>query len=137
MANRRALRSGAGRAVTRPSPADACLILVLAVTIGSLYGRYWSPAAGPPTHAIVRAEKAPALRVPLHVDARFTVAGRLGNSELEVRDGRIRFVTSPCRRKVCLRSGWMHAAHDATACLPNRITLSLDSPQRQFDGISQ
>lgn len=123
--------------MSRPSPADIALILILATAIGALYAQYWSPAAGPPTHALVRAEQQPPLRVPLHVDARFTVHGRQGASHFEVRDGRIRFVASACRRKVCIRSGWMQAAHDATACLPNRVSLSLESAKTHFDGISQ
>ncbi len=121
----------------KTTPADVALIIGLALIIGTLYARYWSPNAAPPTHALIRVDDAPARRVPLHVNDRIVVTGRLGDSVLEVRDGRIRFASSPCRRKVCIRSGWMHDAHDATACLPNRVTLSLAAADPHYDGVSQ
>ncbi|WP_348675640.1 NusG domain II-containing protein [uncultured Abyssibacter sp.] len=121
----------------RPTPADVVLIAVLALVIGGLYARFWAPTAAAPTHALVKVDDAEPLRIPLHVDDRLVVTGRLGDSELEVSRGRIRFLRSPCRHKVCIRSGWLHDAHDATACLPNRVSVSMAASDPRYDGISQ
>ncbi|MEM1485777.1 NusG domain II-containing protein [Oscillospiraceae bacterium PP1C4] len=43
------------------------------------------------------------------------------------KDGSIRFETSDCPDKVCIRAGKLVHAGDSAACLPNRIVLKIVS----------
>ena len=46
-------------------------------------------------------------------------------SAAPVEPGRLRFVESPCRNRVCIHRGWLNTAGDSSACLPNRVSVSL------------
>lgn len=72
----------------------------------------------------------------LQPDRMLHVAGRLGDSIIEVRNGRTRFVRSPCTTKVCVHSGWLTSAGEFAACLPNRISLTLVGQDPRFDAIN-
>lgn len=66
----------------------------------------------------------------LHVD------GPLGETVIEVRDGRVRVVASPCTAKLCIRAGWLDSAGAATACVPNRVSIALLGRDPRFDAIN-
>lgn len=61
--------------------------------------------------------------VPLQRNQSYRVDGYLGVSEIEVRDGRIRFLSSPCPGKQCVTSGWASRGGEFVACVPNRVSL--------------
>jgi hypothetical protein len=69
-------------------------------------------------------------------NAQINVAGKLGRSVIEVRDGKVRFTSSPCSGKVCILSGWHQHSGDHIVCLPNRVSISLLAEQDRFDGIN-
>lgn len=114
--------------------ADKMLLLLLLFGIGVLFRLHWLP----PSPANQVAVTGPQGR---HVHAldetrRFSVAGALGDSELHIDNGRVRFVASPCRHKICVRSGWHQRAGAVAACVPNRISLVLLGQQGDLDAIS-
>ena len=47
----------------------------------------------------------------------------LPNVKFQVRDGGIAFVKSDCPDQICVRSGFLHRAGQAAACLPNRVSI--------------
>ena len=61
----------------------------------------------------------------LNRDQSLVVAGRLGETEIEVRDGRVRVVRSPGPYKICIKRGWISRPGEALICLPNRITVEI------------
>ena len=54
---------------------------------------------------------------------RFTVEGSRGPSTLEVKDGRVRMVSSDCRDKICIGMGWTETSGRSIVCLPNRVVI--------------
>lgn len=64
-------------------------------------------------------------QAPLSRDAIYHVPGTLGVSEIEIRDGRVRFVSSPCTGKQCVHSGWAKRGGEFIACLPNRVSVTV------------
>lgn len=72
----------------------------------------------------------------LRQDTSLTIHGPLGDSVLEVRGGRVRFVASPCRGKQCVHSGWLSRVGDFAACLPNRVSVTLLGDTVTYDGVS-
>ena len=118
------------------TPADWIILLggaALAVTLAVLA---WRPA-GAPRVAEIYAGGELARTVSLNRETRVAVAGPLGETRIEFRDGRARFVASPCRNKLCIRSGWLEDRGDSAACLPNRVSLVLTGPgEPRYDAIN-
>ena len=62
----------------------------------------------------------------------YTVAGPLGNTSFEIKDGRVRITDSPCPNKTCVNQGW----HSPLVCLPNNVIITLEA-QGEFDAIAE
>ncbi len=112
------------------------LVLLLAIALlPVLYTKYWG-AGGPADRARIAANGQAPLEIPLSRNQQLHIHGPLGDSVLEVKDGRARFLSSPCPGQQCVHSGWLARAGDLAACLPNGITLSLQGARPRFDSIN-
>lgn len=112
------------------------MIALVCALLGGLYARFWT---APQTAAAfeVRYGTGVVGRYALNENRHLRIKGQQGISELEVKDGRVRFVQSPCRNKICVHSGWLAHAGDATACLPNRVSITLLGEYGpEFDAVS-
>jgi len=75
-------------------------------------------------------------RYPLERDRLIEVDGSLGRSVIEIRQRAVRFVDSPCSTRHCILSGWHRHSGDSTACLPNRVGITLVAKRSRFDAIN-
>ena len=57
--------------------------------------------------------------------------GPLGETVIEIRDGRARVLSSPCPNGICMKSGWS----DTLCCLPNRV-IAVSTAEGEADAIS-
>ena len=64
------------------------------------------------------------------------VSGPLGETVLEIRDGKVRVIASPCSQKLCIRAGWLEHAGEAAACVPNRVSVALLGDDPRFDAMN-
>jgi hypothetical protein len=69
-------------------------------------------------------------------DQKIKIAGDIGESIIEIDDGKVRFSSSPCSAKICILSGWHQHSGDHIVCLPNKLSVSLLSQEDRFDGIN-
>ena len=115
--------------------ADHILILLVVCALPFLYIHLWF-VDEPANHVMIRNGSNTPITVALQPDRLLPVAGLLGESIIEVRKGRTRFVSSPCRTQVCVHSGWLANAGEFVACLPNRISLTLVGKDPRFDAIN-
>jgi hypothetical protein len=60
-------------------------------------------------------------------DAEETVAipGPLGDTVVEIRDGRAKVLSSPCHNQTCVAAGSIRSHGQWVACLPNRVMVSV------------
>jgi hypothetical protein len=121
--------------MTLVRPADAIVIALAALLVGTAWGSLWV-GREPAAHAAITAPGAADLRVDLSTDATLQVRGRLGESHVEVRGGQVRFVDSPCVGRYCVHAGWLSRSGQVAACLPNGIVIELMGGDREFDAIS-
>ena len=64
------------------------------------------------------------------------VQGPLGTTEVEISQGRARIVRSPCKLKVCIKSGYIQYADRLSACLPNKVVVRIEGEsQRGLDAV--
>ena len=71
--------------------------------------------------------------VDLYENRVFSVTGKLGESELQVSDGKIRFLSSPCDGKQCVYTGWISQSGEIAACVPNGVSVRILGPDPRFD----
>jgi len=64
-------------------------------------------------------------RAPLSMNQIIDVKGKLGITQVEIRDGRAHILRSPCLNKVCIKSGYIQYADRLAACIPNRVVVRI------------
>ena len=67
---------------------------------------------------------------------RLSISGSHGESVIEIKDGQVRFVSSPCNTSFCVRSGWQKHGGDFVACLPNSVSFHLVGGKKIYDAIN-
>lgn len=100
-----------------------------------LYAHYWGDA-GTATRVRIAASGQPEIELPLDTSRRIEVHGPLGDSVVEIKNGRVRFVSSPCRGQQCVHTGWLAHAGELAACLPNGVVVSIEGARARFDSIN-
>jgi len=63
---------------------------------------------------------------PIEAEERVSVAGPLGETLVEIRDGRAAIVSSPCNGQTCVAAGELHKNGQWAACLPNRVFILIE-----------
>ena len=115
--------------------ADRILILLSVCTLPFLYLHLWLDAE-PANFVLIQSGSNDPVIETLQQDRLLHITGPIGDSIIEIRNGRTRFVSSPCTSQVCVHSGWLSSTGGFTACLPNRISLTLAGQNRHFDAIN-
>ena len=64
------------------------------------------------------------------------IDGLIGKTRLQIHDGAVRFLESPCRHKICIRQGWLRHGGESGACLPNGLSIRLRGGSKRFDSTS-
>ena len=62
----------------------------------------------------------------LSVDTFATFTGPVGETTIEVRDGKVHVHDSDCRNKVCISAGWVSQVGDWIICLPNDVFVLIE-----------
>lgn len=64
--------------------------------------------------------------------------GLLGESSIQVENGKAKFIDSPCENKNCIQSGEISTHGQWTACLPNGIFINIEGKSKEsgFDAVS-
>ena len=115
--------------------ADRLLLLLVICTLPLLYAQLWQQD-GTASHIQVLTGNDAPVTAPLAADRTLQAHGPLGNSVIEVSKGRARFLSSPCAGQTCVHSGWLQAAGEVAACLPNRVSLQIVGVRPRFDAIN-
>ena len=95
------------------------LAVVVAFIIPSLGG------GGEGESVYIRAEDEEFL-YPLGQDQVLSFQGPVGETVVEILDGRAQVLSSPGRQQICVRGGWIERSGEWLACLPNRIFLRVE-----------
>lgn len=114
--------------------------IIFGVALGALvwsYTYYWIGESLMADYALILVTNQTPKRVDLQHTQQISISGRLGQSIIEVSDGRIRFIASPCRNKQCIHVGWLTTTSDFVACLPNQVSIELHRFETtKFDAIA-
>ena len=74
----------------------------------------------------------------LSKDGIYKFKGLLGESSIQVENGKAKFIDSPCENKNCIQSGEISTHGQWAACLPNGIFINIGgkSKENSFDAVS-
>ena len=79
---------------------------------------------GPATTVEVRSDEGDFVYA-LDQDRVLSFSGPLGETVVHIQDGTVRFVSSPCRDKICIAAGALTEGGQWAACLPNRVFVTI------------
>ena len=119
-------------------PADIIILILACLLTFWLYSVFWfdpNQQGEADTLLIQFADNTP-VEYSLNQDKIINVEGQIGPSLIEIKQGKARFIHSSCRNQFCVFHGWLSVAGDATACLPNRISISLKGEINDYDAIA-
>ncbi|MCF6337855.1 MAG: NusG domain II-containing protein [Gammaproteobacteria bacterium] len=117
------------------SRGDAVVWLLAATLLVGLYAMFWQ-ADGHGAEAVVLVNGKRWARLDLFQNQDLDVPGPLGHSHIQVRDGQVRFVSSPCPNQLCVHTGWLSQGGEVAICLPNRVSLQILGSDPRFDAIN-
>jgi hypothetical protein len=60
---------------------------------------------------------------PLDQDRELFITGPLGQTEVVIRNRRVRITSSPCPNKLCIHMGAIRRSGEMIVCVPNRISV--------------
>lgn len=64
------------------------------------------------------------------------VHGPIGDAEIHIAQGKVRFAKSPCHNQYCVHQGWLTHTGQAAICLPNQISLELIGEEKPYDSLN-
>jgi hypothetical protein len=102
------------------SKADIALFILIIII--AVVGMILLSGSGGGSTAVIRVEGKVYRQVDLSVDQSFYI----GNVKIEVKDGAVAFIASDCPGKECIRAGWLKTPGSSAACLPNRISITVE-----------
>ena len=85
---------------------------------------------------VIEVDQKRVARYSLSKDQIAHVEGPLGITEVEIHDGKARILRSPCKLKVCIKSGYIQYADRISVCLPNRVVVRVEgNAERGLDAL--
>ncbi len=70
-------------------------------------------------------------------DRELTVQGQLGPVSIKIHDGKVSVISSPCRQKICEKTGPVFRAGDIIVCLPSKLVIQIRSKNsRNLDAVT-
>ncbi len=115
--------------------ADRILVTLLAIALPFLYWQLWH-GDEPASYLLIHSDENPRRSELLTSRQTIRVAGPIGDSIIEISDGRTRFISSPCTSKACIHAGWLSRVGEFAACVPNHVSLTLAGRHPDFDAIN-
>ena len=103
---------------------DKILIVSLFILNGWLFMN-WGIGFSNGDWVVVEVNQNEVVRLALATDQTTLVKGPLGLTKIEVKKRRARIVRSPCKNKVCIKSGYIRYADRLAVCIPNRVVVRI------------
>ena len=84
---------------------------------------------------IISVDKTTDFVYPLNQNKEIIVKGKLGEAKVEIKDGKVRILNSPCPLKICENKGWISKKGDFIICVPNRIAIKITGAK--YDAVTE
>ena len=85
--------------------------------------------------AIIYYEDEIILKVDLNIDKKYQVNGYNGIVDIVVKDGKIKVENENSPLHLCSNQGYINSTYETIVCLPNRITIKIESSENDLDTV--
>lgn len=76
--------------------------------------------------------------VSLHTEQTFAVPGPLGNTIVVIHDKEVHVSESPCRAKICVRTGHISRTGQLIVCVPNKVVVRvIGEEELPYDAVTR
>ncbi len=72
----------------------------------------------------------------LGMDREISVDGLIGESIIKIEGNSVAIIDSPCKNRTCIHIGKISRVNQSSACLPNRVIITIDGVIDEIDSIS-
>ncbi len=111
------------------------LIVVLSLAaIALLFKTQWSDT--PATKVEVRVSGHVYATYSLNIRRDIKVKGKIGETVIQIGQGKARFLHAPCRNQYCVHQSWLTRAGQVAICLPNQVVLELLGEDKLYDSLN-
>ncbi|MDR0330801.1 MAG: NusG domain II-containing protein [Chitinispirillales bacterium] len=87
-----------------------------------------------PDRVVVFRQNTAIATYPLHTDVAFTVSGKNGAVDIEIKDGYAIIAHANCPRQICKQAGKINGTLGQLICAPNNIMVQIQSA-KSSDGV--
>jgi len=114
---------------------DAVVILIMICGTIATAGLLKS---GRPDRAVVFRQNAVVAEYPLGNDVKFSINGKNGPVDIEIKDGAAKITHANCPRSICKQSGSISNSYGQLICAPNNILIRIQSSSSDsnVDGVT-
>lgn len=125
-----------GRLAGQITKGDIFVLAMALILLVILYAVFWrfSSFTGEYIHIVSNGRAVE--KISLLQNREVTIEGQLGNSQLQIEGGKVRFLNSPCANKLCIHQGWASLSGELIACLPNRVSVSVEGQNSPYDTVN-
>ncbi|MDR2864120.1 MAG: NusG domain II-containing protein [Spirochaetaceae bacterium] len=99
-------------------------LIAVAIAVASAFFVYGGGLSEP--YVQVSAEHTKNWEYPLSAREICTAEGPLGETIIEIKDGKARIISSPCENKTCIAMGAIDSPGHFAACLPNFVIVTIE-----------
>jgi len=118
-------------------PGDILILLASLAFIIYLFNQHWFSANTNSAEFVsIQVANQPAQIYPVLSQQYIKVVGYKGESKIEIKQGKARFIHSHCFSQQCVLHGWITQSGETIACLPNKISISLIGRNSEFDALN-
>ncbi|MFK5986284.1 MAG: NusG domain II-containing protein [Pseudomonadota bacterium] len=117
-------------------PADVLIVTLAIIFCIFLFNKYWFSSSHTVEFISIQIGNQPAKLYPALSHQKIKVQGLKGESEIEIKQGRARFLHSHCIGQQCVFHGWVDGAGRSIVCLPNQISITLIGRDTEFDALN-
>ena len=120
------------------------IIGVILLSIGILFLPFWNSGGSDSGNKVVYISQNGEIleRIPvkdtINNQNLVEVKGPIGTSIIEVYNGKVRMKEAPEKdpEKICEKTGWIERAGPSIICVPNKISIWIESENNDLDGVS-
>lgn len=118
----------------KPLIGDWLVIFVSIVAVIFMFQQFWS--FEPASKLKIRQGNKIIGTYDLNQKRELHIKGKIGESIITIKQGKVRFKQSPCPNQYCVHQGWLSLAGQVAICLPNQISLQLMGAKNTYDSLN-
>ena len=111
------------------------VIFIILVVVGLLaYGMLHSADTG--SYAVITVDGKEYQRLPLNINTEQKIQTNNGYNTICVEGGQVYVKEADCANQVCVKTGEISARGEVIACLPHKLTVTVEADQGEVDTVA-